>query len=534
VSRDRAFKLRFEISAEDHDRLRAIFFAPDAAEVEKSRILSVYLDTPDAVLHEQDLIWCFSRKDKFRDSRLKTGEWRLDSESDARSFVKKNRLRDRIGGAFTMRVDRELVLHRRAQVAIEISLERTSLRNGDQSATLSEAQFTLRDGEAEELVRLVSEVLPQAVPATASMSYIERGYALGGVTSPPPSGSDSSKLDKTMRVADAFRLIAREETNRALAALDHDDFGLTRSKILNVIDSNNLERDAGGKPLHTFPHPALAPQDAPSIQQNIHAVRRIQSAFRFFAGSFDAQTQGPDARPFTQLEAALEKAYDLDRILTDYVRPAALRGRWDGVSSLIARVEENRTRAYSIFAQSWPAARVKNLFAEVSAWLDTQVPASVAGSEALSAYLARELTKAVDEIQVLGANLQSFGMAKARAEDLHPLAEAVGRLQEVVSFFEPLATGKAFKRWTALQDALSDLKALLDKEYQLAVAQSLIADAASHIARLKQTKTQAAHLYAAGALAGFMEALKEEGPEKALKEALTALSEVKPFWAKID
>ncbi|MGD9845986.1 MAG: hypothetical protein AB7O60_02200 [Variibacter sp.] len=27
---------------------------------------------------------------------------------------------------------------------------------------------------------------------------------------------------------------------------------------MNVIDSHNLERDAGGKPLHTFPHPALA------------------------------------------------------------------------------------------------------------------------------------------------------------------------------------------------------------------------------------------------------------------------------------
>jgi hypothetical protein len=27
---------------------------------------------------------------------------------------------------------------------------------------------------------------------------------------------------------------------------------------MNVIDTNVLERDAGGKPLHTFPHPALA------------------------------------------------------------------------------------------------------------------------------------------------------------------------------------------------------------------------------------------------------------------------------------
>jgi hypothetical protein len=27
---------------------------------------------------------------------------------------------------------------------------------------------------------------------------------------------------------------------------------------MNVIDSHNLERDAGGKPVPTFPHPALA------------------------------------------------------------------------------------------------------------------------------------------------------------------------------------------------------------------------------------------------------------------------------------
>jgi hypothetical protein len=38
--------------------------------------------------------------------------------------------------------------------------------------------------------------------------------------------------------------------------LDHDDFGLKQSKILNVIDSS-LERDTGGKPVSTFPHPAL-------------------------------------------------------------------------------------------------------------------------------------------------------------------------------------------------------------------------------------------------------------------------------------
>jgi hypothetical protein len=41
-----------------------------------------------------------------------------------------------------------------------------------------------------------------------------------------------------------------------VSPLDHDDFGLNYSKIMNVIDSKSLERDAGGKPVSTFPHPA--------------------------------------------------------------------------------------------------------------------------------------------------------------------------------------------------------------------------------------------------------------------------------------
>jgi hypothetical protein len=41
-------------------------------------------------------------------------------------------------------------------------------------------------------------------------------------------------------------------------ALDQDDFGLNQSKIMNLIYLKYLERVAGGKPLRTFPQPALA------------------------------------------------------------------------------------------------------------------------------------------------------------------------------------------------------------------------------------------------------------------------------------
>ncbi|MCR4265703.1 double-strand break repair helicase AddA, partial [Nitratireductor sp. ZSWI3] len=50
------------------------------------------------------------------------------------------------------------------------------------------------------------------------------------------------------------------------SALDRDDFGLNQSKIINAIAFKKSERDAGGKPLHTFPHPALAEAFAAVLQ----------------------------------------------------------------------------------------------------------------------------------------------------------------------------------------------------------------------------------------------------------------------------
>jgi hypothetical protein len=38
--------------------------------------------------------------------------------------------------------------------------------------------------------------------------------------------------------------------------LDRDDFGLIPSKIMKVIESKSLARDAGAKPVSAFPRPA--------------------------------------------------------------------------------------------------------------------------------------------------------------------------------------------------------------------------------------------------------------------------------------
>jgi hypothetical protein len=59
---------------------------------------------------------------------------------------------------------------------------------------------------------------------------------------------------------------------RTSVRLEHDDFGLNQSKVI-VIDSKGLGRDAGGKPVANFPHPALSPNQASSNSTTTFASR---------------------------------------------------------------------------------------------------------------------------------------------------------------------------------------------------------------------------------------------------------------------
>jgi hypothetical protein len=61
--------------------------------------------------------------------------------------------------------------------------------------------------------------------------------------------------------------------------LGHDNFGLNQSKIMNVIDSKSLERDAGGKPDSTFPHPALGHDQLIMRQNKEHACFNLKRSW---------------------------------------------------------------------------------------------------------------------------------------------------------------------------------------------------------------------------------------------------------------
>ncbi len=53
-----------------------------------------------------------------------------------------------------------------------------------------------------------------------------------------------------------YQAVVEIDHPEQLMPLDHDDFGSNRSKVMKRDRFNDSERDAGGKPVSTFPHPA--------------------------------------------------------------------------------------------------------------------------------------------------------------------------------------------------------------------------------------------------------------------------------------
>ena len=92
-----------------------------------------------------------------------------------------------------------------------------------------------------------------------------------------------------------------------------EEVDVNRSFWDSMLDSKGLERDAGGKPASTFPHPALAgaraaphPRHA-SMQGDIRSTHKIQLGFR--------QIKGVSEADMGQLVALRDKGYDSVRDL---------------------------------------------------------------------------------------------------------------------------------------------------------------------------------------------------------------------------
>jgi len=513
LSRDRLPTFSFEISAADYDRLRAAFILPSGTEVRRARNLLAFLDTPDGALSDRGIAWCFERKEKQKNDRLKPGDWRVDDDHDSRSFVKKNRLRSQIGGVFTARIDLEEATANANGVEADVILQRITLRNGAASDTYFEARLSLREGEEEAFRQFIDEILPQAKPSSAEEGMIARGYRLAD-----KANGDAKRDEAADEIVEQE---AKEDRVTPLAQKGPGVFetflSIARTKIVAVLAEPQ-------------------PVDLETLEANIRLARDVHVTLRFFANTLGVVDLDQRLKQIGEWESALAKVRDVERVCSRSLKKAMARSVWEGAANIAARIGDVRRRSYVVLVQTWPLLRVQNLFTGASEIIERQVAAGFrqgGGGEGLAAFLDREMPHGIEHIETLGYRLLSAGARQAEA-DLALLREEVSRLVSIASFFEPSTSGKAARRLASFLEALDHLGTVLDRHCELSYAQALVTDAANHIMRLRQTKTQTAQIFAAGALIGFFEAMKAEKFDKALRQALADLADVKPFWTKID
>src|SRR5689334_10378274 len=78
--------------------------------------------------------------------------------------------------------------------------------------------------------------------------------------------------EEDSRLINILELILSPQSSTLVGfALDHDEFGSSRSKLINVIDSNIVARDSREKPVPTFSHPALGRRSADEHQRQAEA-----------------------------------------------------------------------------------------------------------------------------------------------------------------------------------------------------------------------------------------------------------------------
>jgi len=532
LSRDRLPTLSFEISAADYDRLNAAYILPSGTEARRARSLLAFLDTPDGALRDKGIAWCFERKEKQKNDRLKPGDWRVDDDHDSRSFVKKNRLRSQIGGVFTARIDLEEAVASTNGIEADVILQRIALRNGAANDIYFEARLSLREGEEGVFRQFIGEILPGAKDAIDEAGLIARGYRLAEqANGDAPSDGRPDVATETIAKEEAKEIGAKEVGAKEIGAKESEAkpvaqkgpgvfetfLSITRRKIVDVLA-------------------APQPIDFETIEANIKLARDVHVSLRFFSNTLGITDLDQSLKQIGEWESALTKVREVERVYSRSLKKAMARSVWEGASNIAARIGDVRRRSYVVLVQTWPLQRVKNLFAGASDIIERQVAAGFRqgdGGESLAAFLDREMPHGIEHIETLGYRLLSAGQRQSDA-DLALLREAISRLASISSFFESFASGKAARRLASFLEALDHLSSVLDRNYELSYAQDLVNDAATHIMRLRQTKTQTTQIFAAGALIGFFEAMKAEKFDKALRQALADLADVKPFWTKID
>ncbi len=482
-------ELKFLCEPADLDALLA---AAEGVDDSAADLSATYFDTPERRLRELGAGLRIRQEPKGRLQTLKAGAGlrRQEDETPVEGDLpdpEHAALRELIGPEevarleplFTVKVHRRKRLLSRDDAQVELAVDQGEVRAGRRKTTICEVELELKAGAPAALFALARELFEVAPLYLSFETKADQGFALadGGRSA---KRHDQPDLKRGMSAAAAFQAIARS--------------------ALAQIAANGL---------------ILRGADSPEALHQLRvAARRLRSAMTTFKPLIADDRREPLKDELKWLAGACDEARNLDVFIDETYRPAAQgAAAIHGLADLGQALETARGSAHAHARGAVASTRFRALLLELYAWIETGawLDALEEGGGTAEDFAAKALSRRRRKLEKKGADLMELSdearhQARIQAKKLRYGAEA----------FRPLLKDKTARR-------------LIKKTKKLQEALGALNDAVSAEALLTGLALEGAALYAAGHLAGELQARRADHL-KAAERAWAALSKTDDAW----
>ena len=481
--------------------------------VRRTRLVSVYFDTPKCKLHDNGVTLRIRKVGRKRLQTIKSTnggvagrhEWEeeISAEKPDLKHAKRTalaplvtrKLKKSLRPVFVTDVNRTTMPLRFRSSDVELALDRGAIKTGARRARVSEIELELKNGRRADLARL-TERLARTIPvAYDARAKAERGYALSVRQEDKPVGAATIALEPKATTAEAFAAIGWSCLNHLAA---------------------NEEAVRRGEP-----------EGVHQMRVGLRRLRAAISVFKDVVGNAETERIKSELKWLTE---QLGPARDLDVLVTESVAP--LRQEVPDkpeVKRLESALKKRRARGFDRAKAAVDSERCRKIVLATALWLLDGKWARARGAPLVA---QREQPAARFARDVLRRRRRKIVKKSRKLDELdasarHRLRIAVKKLRYATEFFASLfAKPKAAKARKRFAKDLKALQGALGKLNDIAVHQDLTRPLV-HPEKRSEKHPEVA--FAAGLLTG-REQPRIRACLAAAGKAGKALSKADPFW----
>ena len=413
-------------------------FADGHASGEMRRLVSTIYDTPDHALRRLGFVLRVRRVGDRRIQTLKADmagsfqrvEWECDIAGDGPDLaaIPDEAVRHEVEAAGALvpvlatEFDRTLWHIRRDGSDLELSFDEGTIRAGGLDAPIREIEIELKSGVPTAIFSLARDIAAEIPARVGLRSKSERGYALlqeaGAAGKSGTQKEAAPEIDRKSRVGAAFQAIAR---------------GCLRQYHLR--------------------EPGILRREANELHKARVAIRRLRTCLKLHRDLVADEEGDRLKRGLRTLSQGLGTARNLDVLLE------RLDGGSPEADALRARVAADREAAYDKLASALRSKRMRLLFLDLMAYVETGPWLRDPERRKLRDRKARTFARKLLDKRWRRLRKSGRGLAELSVEDRHEVRIEGKVLRYASEFFAGALPGKKrTKRRDALLDALTEMQ----------------------------------------------------------------------------